>query len=137
MQLKIWHDDIRRPPASDWQWVRTNQAAIAALLEHGDLVTHISLDHDLGLHEHDPSDYEKPEELRASGEETGYDLVVAMCALRLCPPHIRIHTWNPMGAERMCAYLSTHKGGRLEDILVKPYTPSVQIMSRGSASSPT
>lgn len=100
--VKIWHDDIRRPPDETWTWARTNVAAQAVLMARG--VAEISLDHDLGLHGEDP-DAPAAELGRGTAEQTGYDLVKWMCHHRLLPAKITIHSWNPPGAERMAAAL--------------------------------
>ena len=115
-QLKVWHDDIRQAPEG-WVWVRTNQAAIVLLCGSVTNVTEISLDHDLGLHELDPADYEKPELLKGSSEETGYHLVQAMCLLKVVPEKVTIHSWNPEGAARMASCFNAHG----YDCYISPY----------------
>lgn len=100
--MKLWHDDIRRPPDETWKWARTNEAAITALAT-GE-VEEISLDHDLGLHGEDP-DAPAAELGRGQAEQTGYDLVKWMCEHGKLPAKITIHSWNPPGAERMAAAL--------------------------------
>jgi hypothetical protein len=115
--VKLWVDDIRRPPDDSWTWARTNEQAIDAL-RTGE-VTEASLDHDMGLHEADPD---------APGAETwiaadraqhanGLDLVGWMCQNGVLPEAITIHTWNPEGAGRMAALLRQH--GRAA--VVAPY----------------
>lgn len=119
---RIWHDDIRRAPEG-WIWSRTNQHAIwhlAGAAVSGIPVAEISLDHDLGLHELDPADYEKPEILRGSSEETGLQLVQAMCLLRLVPAIVTIHSWNPEGARNMAHVLNDYG----HDCLIRPYETS-------------
>lgn len=100
--MKIWHDDIREPPEPGWTWVQTNKQAIHLLLEaemRGVKVTEMSLDHDLGA---EGSDIYTA---GASPDGDGVDLVQAMCALRLVPPKITVHSWNPEGAARMVGML--------------------------------
>lgn len=97
--MKIWHDDIRTPPDDSWEWCRTNEAAIA-VLEAQD-VDEISLDHDLGLHDLDPSAIASPDILRGTGEATGLDLVDWMCFNNRVPLKVTIHSWNTPGAMRM------------------------------------
>jgi hypothetical protein len=105
--MKIWHDDVREPPDETWVWARTNKEAIYLLLvagQQGIAITEMSLDHDLGLHE--MSFTEKA--LRYKGNSPdgdGVDLVQAMCALRLVPPKVTVHSWNPEGAARMVGML--------------------------------
>ncbi len=100
--VKLWHDDIRRPPSSEWTWARTNDEAKRVLLEGS--VVEISLDHDLGCHEMDP-DAPMAMMLRGAAPETGYDLAVWMCEVGIVPECITIHSWNPVGARRMAAVL--------------------------------
>ena len=54
---KIWVDDIRYPPNTDWIWVKSvNQAKILIeILENTDSEMLISLDHDAG--DYGPPDY--------------------------------------------------------------------------------
>lgn len=118
--MKLWHDDIRRPPAG-WTWARTNGEALE-LLRSGTVVE-ASLDHDLGLHELDPADYESPEVLKGSGSQTGFDLVKLMVAEGLVPRRVRIHSWNPPAALRMAEYLVSHTSGDLE-VVVSPFDTS-------------
>lgn len=44
--MKIWIDDIRKPPDWDWLWARSSAEAITLLDTYP--VNHISFDHDLG-----------------------------------------------------------------------------------------
>src|SRR5207237_9811908 len=50
--MKLWVDDIRRPPDDSWAWARTNEEAIEAL-RSGE-VNEASLEHVMGVHEPDP-----------------------------------------------------------------------------------
>lgn len=135
--MKIWHDDIRVPPDPSWLWVRTNKQAIRELLEAdymGDPVTEMSLDHDLGLHECEPHVFEGPPQkpwnkspeqeswLRKgdSPDGDGVDLVQAMCALRIVPPKITIHSWNPDGAARMAGMLEGMSDAK---VTIQAYKP--------------
>lgn len=105
--MKVWHDDIRRPPDDSWVWARTNAEAIG-LLEQNDVIE-ISLDHDLGLEEVDP---EIPSAFLLKGSSpkgTGVVLVEWMCDTGRVPPTITIHSWNPDGARRM-AWLLDDRG---------------------------
>lgn len=52
--MKLWFDDIRRPPSSEWLWARTIEEAKLVVNSHE--ITEASLDHDLGLHEYDPDE---------------------------------------------------------------------------------
>lgn len=111
--MKIWHDDVRKPPA-DWWWVRTNLEAVAALVYYHGEITEISLDHDLGLDHVDPDEYSlDPTELwRLQGDSKqgdGRELVKWMVKSGHVPPKVTIHSWNPDGANEM-AYLFRDKG---------------------------
>lgn len=95
--MKIWHDDIRKPPEG-WTWARTNDEAKALLLAND--VEEISLDHDLGMHKVDP-DTPNAELYAGSSEDDGMKLVQWMCEHKKLPPKITIHSWNTGGAQRM------------------------------------
>jgi hypothetical protein len=104
--IKLWHDDVRPPPSTDWSWARTNEEARMLLYnqkviaeEGGDPCVECSLDHDLGAL---PSDglYAK-----GAAEETGMQLVEWMIENDMVPPRVVIHSWNPGAAKRMRAAL--------------------------------
>lgn len=76
-------------------------------------VTECSLDHDLGLHDTyvpDPAEdiegYLNAVCRRGHGAETGLDLVEWMVATKNVPPKVRIHSWNPAGAQHMARLLN-------------------------------
>lgn len=83
---RLWLDDLR-PAPSGWLWVKTAWEAIDALQRGG--VAEVSLDHDLG----------EP----AAG--TGYDVAewieVEAYHGRVARLRWRVHSANPIGAERM------------------------------------
>lgn len=87
---KIWVDDIRYPPNTDWIWVKSvNQAKILIeILENTDSEMLISLDHDAG--DYGPPDYIK---ILDWLEETG----------RNYPIHI--HSMNVVGVANMRAII--------------------------------
>lgn len=99
--MRLWHDDIRRPPDKRWTWARTNTDAKFYLWHFH--VTEMSMDHDLGLHDYDPD--EQDADLRCLPEgarpEEGWELVQWMIENELIPDKITIHSWNPVGAKRM------------------------------------
>lgn len=106
--MKLWHDDIRRPPEGGWIWARTNRDAIFFLLlarDHGaPEILEASLDHDLGMDDQDPDADPNTWLLRGDSlEGDGVDLCMAMYHLHLVPPVVTIHSWNPDGAERMAS----------------------------------
>jgi hypothetical protein len=122
MQVKIWHDDIRPAPDDSWTWARTNQEAVHMLLQaqvQGIEVTEMSLDHDLGCDQIEPG----PNTHLLAGkspEGDGVDLVVALLALRLVPPKVTIHSWNPDGSARMAGML---EGMSDAEVIVKRFKP--------------
>src|ERR1039458_5643495 len=99
--LRIWHDDVRQPPDDTWAWCQTNHDAMLKLRYGG--IEEISLDHDLGAEVPFHNQHDTPNEnLRGSSPDgSGYDLVRWMVTHRLVPSIVRIHSWNPVGAERM------------------------------------
>lgn len=87
---KIWVDDIRYPPNTDWIWVKSvNQAkTLIEILENTDSEMLISLDYDAG--DYGPPDYIK---ILDWLEETG----------RNYPIHI--HSMNVVGVANMRAII--------------------------------
>ena len=87
---KIWVDDIRYPPNTDWIWVKSaNQAkTLIEILENTDSEMLISLNHDAG--DYGPPDYIKVLDWL---EETG----------RNYPIHI--HSMNVVGVANMRAII--------------------------------
>lgn len=84
--MKIFLDDIRKPPDETWTVARTAGQAINMLARN--IVTEISLDHDLG-----------------KKNSTGYDVLLWIERKVFCdyyiPPLIMIHTANPAARIRM------------------------------------
>jgi hypothetical protein len=123
--LKLWVDDIRRPPDDSWVWARRNEDAMRVL--RSGQVTECSLDHDMGLHEMDPDVPDAdmlriPDELRL--EPDGAALVDEMLIADLVPTKVTIHSWNPVGAERMRRALLSC--GHPCVITVAPFDPAVR-----------
>jgi len=129
--VKLWHDDIR-PAPEGWLWARTNQEAVRLLL-HTE-IEECSLDHDLGLdHIEMPETYAEMQKadpnqahaifLAGRSEETGLDLVRAMVALRLVPPKVTIHSWNPQGAINMANMLRSAHQDYPVHIHIEPFKP--------------
>ncbi len=104
-KIKLWVDDVRRPPGDSWEWARTNDQAKAFLLRND--VVEASLDHDMGGHTVNPDD---PESYFIAGhsEDNGFRLVEWMVEKDIIPPKIRIHSWNPSGARRMANLLNDY-----------------------------
>lgn len=119
--MKIWHDDIRVPPDDSWTWCRTNERAMVYLRQAsmgGEPVTDMSMDHDLGLHDLDPADYDQPDLLKGWSAETGADLASWMCGGHMLPTEsLTIHSWNEEGAAEMAAMFREIG----VDVIVEPF----------------
>lgn len=119
---RLWHDDVR-PPPEGWTWAKTNDEAKEVLL--GDeVVTHCSLDHDLGMHiANDVNDWDEIIEIAYAQQdtesETGLDLVDWMIENERVPGEITIHSWNPSGASLMAQRL-VDAG---HEVVLMPYSP--------------
>jgi hypothetical protein len=114
MDVKIWHDDVRYPP-DGWQWARDNKTFVLMCLMaavQGIAVTECSLDHDLG---EEPGNIGR---MGSSPDGDGVDLVKALCALRIVPPKVTIHSWNQDGALYMAGLLASLTNA---DIRIRPY----------------
>lgn len=118
---KLWHDDIRRPPDESWSWARTNAEAVTFIAMHRP--DEISLDHDLGLQDHDPDvdDADMQISQNAALEPDGDDLVNTLIELDIVPPKVTIHSWNPIGADRMASKLRQFDPEC--DVAVEPFDP--------------
>jgi len=89
--MKLWLDDVRKPPDNSWHWVRTAEEAISWLADG--IVSEASLDHDLGY---------------SASRMSGYDVV---CYLERVPDNLpwngtKVHSMNPVGAEKMRVVLN-------------------------------
>lgn len=118
--MKLWHDDIRRPPDDSWIWARTNHEAARILLrnyDNGIECEEISLDHDMGLSEADPDVPDADMQEGWDVENDGAKLVQALIALNLVPEKVTTHSWNYDGARRM--YNLLKKAGH--EPMVQPY----------------
>lgn len=110
--IKLWHDDIRRPPDKNWAWVRTNEDAMLALSDFR--VREISIDHDMGLHDADPdapgADFTRlPDEIRDElGIADGWELAEWMVEEKLVPQRVEIHSMAPEGSEKIASILRPH-----------------------------
>lgn len=84
--MKLWLDDLR-PAPEGWVWVKTAWDAIEVLGRGG--VAEVSLDHDLGGDEH------------GTGQMVASWIEAEAYHGRLARLAWRIHSMNPIGAERM------------------------------------
>jgi len=89
--MKLWLDDIRKPPDDSWAWVTSATAAIE-MLKSGD-VTEASLDHDLEFNHHGYAD--------SFGRGTGLEVAQFIASMDKPPAVIRVHSMNPVGAKAM------------------------------------
>ena len=89
--MKIWVDDIRRPPTG-WVWAKTSDQAIHMLegsMSQG--VEIMSLDHDLG------------------GDDTTRPIVLWMCENDFWPVEVVVHSANPVGVEWLEGMIERYK----------------------------
>ena len=105
MSLKLWVDDVRRPPSLEWLWVRTVNGAKSAIRTYEsnmwDDTIIIDLDHDAGNYAaFGGGDYiEILNWLEREGiVDTGY--------------FFHIHSMNSVGVQNMKAIIE-HNGWRL------------------------
>jgi hypothetical protein len=110
--MKLWLDDMRKPPFGYDLWAKTADQAIAMLEKHGDRIEHCSLDHDLA-----EDHYETAAEFSGYGlaptpidrsrfkEKTGYAVLEWMHETGRWVADISIHTLNPRGGEDMMSKL--------------------------------
>jgi hypothetical protein len=101
--MKLWVDDVRRPPSDDWLWATSVDQAITAIKMYerhlfDDTIT-ISLDHDAGVFVKYGGDYIKILDWleRMGIVDTGY--------------FFHIHSMNPVGVQNMRAIIQ-HNGWR-------------------------
>ena len=101
--LKLWVDDVRRPPSDDWVWARSVKDAIACInfYEHQYWMETIliDLDHDAGAFANVGGDYIKLLDWLETQNivDTGY--------------FFHIHSMNPVGVQNMRAIIQ-HNGWR-------------------------
>jgi len=106
--MKLWLDDIR-PAPSGWHHVKNIREAKDVLITG--LVTHASLDHDLGACsecmqgksvEEWMADHNNQAMPNCTHFGTGYDLVTWMEENKIWPTeYINVHSANPVGRARM------------------------------------
>jgi hypothetical protein len=111
--MKLFLDDVRKPPNSSWQVVRSYDAFIS-WMESNPTPDIISFDHDLAF-EHYPFHDPNPEQSNGSDiaygnyrEKTGYHCA-QWCVEHGRLPHVAIvHSLNPVGANNIFELLKTH-----------------------------
>ena len=81
--MKLWVDDVRRPPGDDWTWVLHVEDALE-ILATGE-VTELALDNDLHPFERD-----------------GTEIVDWMVENGVWPDTIHVHTANNFASTYMC-----------------------------------
>lgn len=102
---KIWVDDIRYPPNTDWIWVKSvNQAkTLIEILENTSSEMLISLDHDAGAYAAEGGDYINILNYLEARANEGHKINYAF----------RIHSFNTVGYMNMKAIIE-HNGWKLE-----------------------
>jgi hypothetical protein len=95
LDMKLWLDDVRLPPSSEWVWVKTSLDAIRELRRAPCEV--VSLDHDLG-----------------EDAGTGYDVLTYLEAevyrkSEYKAPEILVHTANTVARARMLQAVASIK----------------------------
>ncbi len=101
--MKLWIDDVRQPPSSDWIWVKSTAQAIGSICmyerQYYDDTLIIDLDHDAGDFSHEGGDYIEILKWleRQDIVDTGY--------------FFHIHSKNPVGVQNMRAIIQ-HNGWR-------------------------
>lgn len=92
--LRVWLDDVRRPPSEDWTWVKSVDQAIAILA--GGAVCEISLDNDLHPFVRD-----------------GLEVCEWMHANDVWPGVVHVHTDNRFASTKMCGLLQRSRYERV------------------------
>lgn len=100
--IRLWVDDVRTPPGPDWVWVGTPAAAIWTLQNHQ--VSHMSLDHDLGIDvmSDDMADL------------TTREVVLWMIEHNTWPDTVVVHSANPVGRDWLEEMIKRYKPERTE-----------------------
>lgn len=90
--MKLFVDDLREPPDAGWTVARSSVEALA-FLDSGEVVTELSLDHDLG------------------GDDTTRAVVLHLCEHGGWPPIVRVHSANPVGVEWLTGMVTRYGPG--------------------------
>lgn len=128
--IKLWHDDVRKPPSDAWIWVRSNDAA-KAVLASVKRVDVLSMDHDLGgskiplgkLFE-ETMNGNDPDFWAIEGAETGAELADWIGRTDRYPKKITVHSMNPIGAANITNALMrwSEQSQRTCEITVAPFS---------------
>ena len=101
--MKLYLDDVRNPHQSgykddEWVVVRNDKTFKDMFMSFDNIITHISLDHDIDSYDDN------------GNEVTGYDVLKWLCDYildndsEIINLEIRFHTANPVGGENMKTY---------------------------------
>jgi hypothetical protein len=102
MGYKLFLDDIRDPPHTDWVVVRSSANALYIVRESGELPVAVSLDHDLG------------------GEDNAmvflkglYDIWESVNGKWIDIPGYIVHSANPVGSQNIVSFMESWKKSAL------------------------
>jgi len=114
IKMRLYVDDIRKPPNDQWELARTNTRAIGLLLSGH--VEEISLDHDICF-------YDRPQKIIQITEETFMPIAwfIAMMGKKNAPKKIRLHSANPAGRRHMHGVFED--AGLLDRVSISPCSP--------------
>lgn len=104
--MKLWLDDIRKPPWGYDLWAKSYAECVEMLAAHP--IDHISLDHDLAPEHYADGghfDAPKPAESRA---KNGYDVALWMVEHGKVPADVVVHSLNPSGRADILRLLRRH-----------------------------
>jgi len=125
--MRLWLDDIRKPPWGYDLWVKTADEAIAMLERHGSKIEHCSLDHDLADEHYlvldgDDLGWGPPASPDRSSfkEKTGYAVLEWMHEHDTWVADISIHTLNPVGGDDMMRKLESRAPAHVKFRRVHP-----------------
>lgn len=107
-RVKVWHDDVRRPPDDSWIWCRSNQEVIR--IAKAFRIDELSMGHDLGGSDIPLSDLDQMDTdfLQVDGDETGVDLADWLGSNDKIPSRVTIHTMNPDGGRNILGAFIRH-----------------------------
>jgi Cyclic-phosphate processing Receiver domain len=91
--MRLWLDDVRKPPDDSWTWAQNAEDFSALLADYGRQCTEISFDHDISSYDY------------IGNEITGYHCLcwvekkVYNGEMQL--PKMTVHSANPAGRKKM------------------------------------